>query len=104
MEHEHLDDAALERLIALDRNEDQNRELFHLLAVCPRCQEAGGWLLDLHRKGALPTRFGPVDAALAHSRAVAAWLLFHRAAVRETVTVELTREVAASLHQVRTGA
>ena len=36
--------------------------------------------------------------------ALAAWLLFHRAAVREAVTVELTREVAASLHQARTGA
>lgn len=71
MEHEHLDDAALERLLALDRNEDQNRELFHLLAVCPRCREAGGWLLDLHRKRALPERFGPVDAALARSRAEA---------------------------------
>jgi tetratricopeptide (TPR) repeat protein len=71
MEHEHLDDAALERLLALDRNEDQNRELFHLLAVCPRCREAGGWLLDLHRKRALPRRFGPVDAALARSRAEA---------------------------------
>lgn len=71
MEHEHLNDAALERLLALDRNEDQNRELFHLLAVCPRCREAGGWLLDLHRKRALPARFGPVDAALARSRAEA---------------------------------
>ncbi|HSN87771.1 MAG TPA: hypothetical protein VL025_13500, partial [Thermoanaerobaculia bacterium] len=71
MEHEHLDDAVLERLLALDRNDDQNRELFHLLAVCPSCREAGGWLLDLHRKGALPARFGPVDAALARSRAEA---------------------------------
>jgi tetratricopeptide (TPR) repeat protein len=74
MEHEHLDDAALERLLAVDRNEDQNRELFHLLAVCPRCREAGGWLLDLHRKRALPARFGPVDVALARSRAEASQL------------------------------
>jgi hypothetical protein len=36
--------------------------------------------------------------------ALAAWLLFHRAAAREAVTAELTREVAASLHQARTGA
>jgi tetratricopeptide (TPR) repeat protein len=71
MEHEHLDDAVLERLLAVDRNDDQNRELFHLLAVCPSCREAGGWLLDLHRKGALPARFGPVDAALARSRSEA---------------------------------
>jgi tetratricopeptide (TPR) repeat protein len=71
MEHEHLDDAVLERLLAVDRNDDQNRELFHLLAVCPSCREAGGWLLDLHRKGELPARFGPVDAALARSRAEA---------------------------------
>jgi hypothetical protein len=35
--------------------------------------------------------------------ALAAWLLFHQAAVRNAVTVELTREVAASLHQARGG-
>ena len=35
MEHKHLDAAALERLLAMDRTAEQNEQLFHLLAVCP---------------------------------------------------------------------
>jgi tetratricopeptide (TPR) repeat protein len=68
MEHEHLAASDLERLLAVDRTEEQNRHLFHLLAVCPQCHETGGWLLDLRRSGALPLQFGPVDVALARSR------------------------------------
>ncbi|HEV2855941.1 MAG TPA: hypothetical protein VHC97_24350 [Thermoanaerobaculia bacterium] len=71
MEHDHLDRETLERLLAIDRTEDENRKLLHLIAVCPGCREAGGWLLDLHRAGALPPLFGPVDVALARSRAEA---------------------------------
>ena len=48
MEHQHLDAAALEDLLATDRTVKQNEQLFHLLAVCPRCREVGGWLLELH--------------------------------------------------------
>jgi len=75
MEHQHLDAAALERLIAIDRTVEQNELLFHLLTVCPGCHEAGGWLLELHEARALPAVFGPVDAALARSRAEAPRLL-----------------------------
>lgn len=71
MEHEHLDAAALERMLVVDRTEDQNKNLLHQLAVCPECYEVGGWLLDLYRSGALTLQFGPVDAALARSRAEA---------------------------------
>lgn len=75
MEHKHLDAAALERLLAVDRSAEQNEELFHLLAVCPSCREVGGWLLDLYQAQALPPVFGLIDAALARSRAEAPRLL-----------------------------
>jgi tetratricopeptide (TPR) repeat protein len=75
MEHKHLDAAALEDLLAMDRTAKQNEQLFHLLAVCPRCREVGGWLLELHQANALPPVFGPIDAALARSRAEAPRLL-----------------------------
>jgi len=71
MEHQHLDAAVLERLLATDRTPEQNQQLFHLLAVCPHCREIGGWLLELHQANALPPIFGPIDAALARSRAEA---------------------------------
>ena len=75
MEHKHIDAAALERWLAMDRTAEQNEQLFHLLAVCPRCREVGGWLLDLYRGQALPPVFGLLDAALARSRAEAPRLL-----------------------------
>jgi tetratricopeptide (TPR) repeat protein len=75
MEHKHLDAATLEHLLANDRTVKQNEQLFHLLAVCPRCREVGGWLLELHQSNALPPVFGPIDAALARSRAEAPRLL-----------------------------
>lgn len=71
MEHNHLNEAALERLLAEDRTEDENRTLLHLIAVCPECRQAGGYLLDFHQAGILPSRFGPVELALARSRAEA---------------------------------
>jgi tetratricopeptide (TPR) repeat protein len=71
MEHEHLDAAGLERILALDRTEDQNRNLLHQIAVCPECRAVGGWLLDLRSSGALTLLFGPIDVALARSRAEA---------------------------------
>jgi tetratricopeptide (TPR) repeat protein len=75
MEHKHLDAAALERLLAVDRSAEQNEQLFYLLAACPVCREAGGWLLELHQAHALPPVFGLIDAALARSRAEAPQLL-----------------------------
>ena len=75
MEHQHLDAAALEDLLATDRTAKQNEQLFHLLAVCPRCREVGGWLLELHQAKALPPVFGLIDATLARSRAEAPGLL-----------------------------
>jgi len=75
MEHSHLDAATLEHLLSTDRTAKQNEQIFHLLAVCPRCREVGGWLLELRQANALPPVFGPIDAALAWSRAEAARLL-----------------------------
>jgi tetratricopeptide (TPR) repeat protein len=75
MEHRHLDAATLEHLLAIDRTSKQNEQLFHLLAVCPRCREVGGWLLELHQANALPPLFGILDAALARSRSEAPRLL-----------------------------
>jgi tetratricopeptide (TPR) repeat protein len=71
LEHEHLDAATLDRLLELDRTEDQDRSLLHQIAVCPACRQVGGWLLDLHEAGALAPQFGLVDVALARSRASA---------------------------------
>jgi tetratricopeptide (TPR) repeat protein len=71
LEHEHLDQATLERLLAVDRTEDQNRVLLHQLAVCPECYRVGGYILDLHRNGYLPLNFSVVDVELARSRAEA---------------------------------
>jgi tetratricopeptide (TPR) repeat protein len=70
-EHAHLTPEELDRLLAVDRTEEQNRNLFHQIAVCPGCREAGGYLLDLFRSGALSLRFGLVELALARSRAEA---------------------------------
>jgi tetratricopeptide (TPR) repeat protein len=75
MEHKHLDAVALERLLAVDRSAEQNEQLFYLLAACPVCREAGGWLLELHQAQTLPPVFGLIDAALARSRAEAPRLL-----------------------------
>jgi tetratricopeptide (TPR) repeat protein len=81
MEHKHLDAAALDRLLATDRTVEQNEQLFHLLAVCSACREVGGWLLELHQSKALAPLFGPIDAALARSRAEAPRLLEELAAL-----------------------
>jgi tetratricopeptide (TPR) repeat protein len=75
MEHKHLDAAALDRLLAVDRSIEQNEHLFSLLALCPVCCDVGGWLLELHETGALPPLFGLIDAVLARSRAEAPRLL-----------------------------
>jgi tetratricopeptide (TPR) repeat protein len=75
VEHQHLDAADLEHLLATDRTAKQNEQLFHLLAVCPRCREVGGWLLELRQANALPPIFGLIDAILARSRAEAPRLL-----------------------------
>ena len=68
MEHVHLDLRDLERMLELDRSEDQNRNLLHQIAVCPECRKVGGYLLELHDSGFLSLSFGPVDVALAMSR------------------------------------
>lgn len=80
MEHEHLDRAALDRLLAVDRTEDQNRQLLHQLAVCPECYEVAGYLLELYRAGKLSLAFSITDVALARSRseAPALWSALER--------------------------
>lgn len=79
MIHDHLDPAMLDRILAQDRTEDQNRALLHQIAVCPECLAVAGWLLGLHEAGLLPPRFGVVEVALARSRAEAP-LLWRRLA------------------------
>lgn len=74
MEHEHLNQDSLNRLLAVDRTEDQNRSLLHQLAICPECYRVGGYVLDLHRDGHLPLNFGVLDVELARSRAEAPFL------------------------------
>jgi tetratricopeptide (TPR) repeat protein len=81
MEQKHLDAAAMERLLTVDRSAEQNEQLFHLLAVCACCREVGGWLLELHQAKALPPVFGLIDAVLARSRAEAPRLLEELTAV-----------------------
>jgi tetratricopeptide (TPR) repeat protein len=71
LEHSHLTPEELDRLLAVDRTAEQNRNLFHQIAVCPGCREVGGYLLDLFQSGALSLRFGLVEIALARSRAEA---------------------------------
>lgn len=80
MEHDHLDQAALDRLLALDRTEDQNRALLHQLALCPECYKVGGYLLEIHRAGILPPLFSVTDVSLARSRseAPALWATLER--------------------------
>lgn len=63
----HLDEETLARLLA-DANEDWLRLLLHELARCGPCQDAGGYILDLYRSGALKIPFGVGDLALAKSR------------------------------------
>ena len=95
MEHKHLDAATLEHLLAMDRTVKQNEQLFHLLAVCPRCREVGGWLLELHQAKALPPVFGPIDAALARSRAEAPGLLEDSSrSIRKNASPAFTRSSA----------
>lgn len=94
VKHRHLDAATLEHLLATDRTAKQNEQLFHLLAVCPQCREVGGWLLELHQAEALPPVFGPIDAALARSRAEAPGIL-------EELRPNLPEERLARLHADR---
>lgn len=75
MEDWHLTPEHLERLLARERDEDDNRALLHQIAVCPDCRVVGGYLLDLSRSGALGPVWGSIDAALARSRAEAPVLL-----------------------------
>jgi tetratricopeptide (TPR) repeat protein len=63
----HLDEETLARLLA-DASEDWLRFLLHELARCGPCQDAGGYILDLYRAGALKIPFGVTDLVLAKSR------------------------------------
>ncbi len=71
---DHLTAASLRRLLEKDNDEEQNRLLLHHLEVCPRCREAGGYLVDLHRAGAIDFQFSLVDVELARSRSEASAL------------------------------
>jgi tetratricopeptide (TPR) repeat protein len=71
MEHEHLEEGDLDLLLAVEAGEAWLRSLLHELAVCPECYRVGGYILDLYQAGSLKIPFGPVDLALARSRAEA---------------------------------
>lgn len=66
----HLTREDLERLPA-EMSESCALVLLHQIAVCPECNEVGGWVLDLYRSGHLRIPFSAVDLALAKSRAEA---------------------------------
>ena len=74
MEHEHLEEGDLDLLLAVEAGEAWLRSLLHELAVCPECYRVGGYILDLYQAGSLKIPFGPVDLALARSRAEASAL------------------------------
>ena len=71
MEHAHLEEGDLDLLLAAEPGEAWLRSLLHKLAVYPECYRIGGFILDLYRGGDLKIPFGPVDLALARSRAEA---------------------------------
>jgi tetratricopeptide (TPR) repeat protein len=71
MEHAHLEEGDLDLLLASEPGEAWLRSLLHKLAVCPECYRIGGFILDLYRGGDLKIPFGPIDLALARSRAEA---------------------------------
>ena len=71
MEHEHLEEEDLDLLLAVEAGEAWLRSLLHELAVCPECYRVGGYVLDLYQAGHLKIPFGPIDLALARSRAEA---------------------------------
>jgi tetratricopeptide (TPR) repeat protein len=67
----HITRAGLQKFLEQGADERQKRLLLHQLAVCPKCYAVGGYILDLYRAGAIDIGFGPVDLALAQSRAAA---------------------------------
>lgn len=71
IKHEHLTRDALERLLSVDRLDEANRVLLHLLAVCPECAEAGGMVLAAYEAGAVGVQFSAVEVDLFISRAQA---------------------------------
>jgi tetratricopeptide (TPR) repeat protein len=71
MEHAHLEEGDLDLLLAVEPGEAWLRSLLHKLAVCPECYRIGGYVLDLYQAGGLKIPFGPIDLALARSRAEA---------------------------------
>lgn len=71
IKHEHLTREALERLLSVDRLDEANRVLLHLLAVCPECAEAGGMVLTAYEAGAVGVQFSTVEVDLFASRAQA---------------------------------
>ena len=71
IEHEHLTKDALERLLSVDRLDEANRVLLHLLAICPECAEAGGMVLAAYKAGAVGVQFSAVEVDLFVSRAKA---------------------------------
>jgi tetratricopeptide (TPR) repeat protein len=71
MEHHHLTQATLQRLLDRDRGEEETLLLLHQLAVCLTCRAVGGPILELYRTGAIGLTFCAVDIELACSRRAA---------------------------------
>src|SRR4051794_4947672 len=97
MEHAHLEEGDLDLLLAAEPGEAWLRSLLHKLAVCPECYRIGGFILDLYRGGDLKIPFGPIDLALARSRAEAPGLwqeLEGRALGDQRALVQIDRRFA----------
>lgn len=71
VEHEHLTEDALERFLSVDRSDEANRVLFHLLSRCPECAAVGGKVLAAYKAGAIGVQFSSIDVDLFASRAEA---------------------------------
>lgn len=75
MDDAHLTPEGLRKLLEESGDEEMNRLLLHLLAVCPSCHRVGGYLLDLYRTGAIGLPFSTIDVGFARSRAEAPALM-----------------------------
>ena len=75
MHERHLTRQSLAAFLSMDHDERENALLLHTLAVCPECFRVGGYVLKLHREGALEDRFSTIDIDLALSRREAPSLL-----------------------------
>jgi tetratricopeptide (TPR) repeat protein len=88
---EHLTAEELKDILYLDE-QASSRLLLHHLAVCPRCADVGGSILDLYREGAISIELDPIEVLLALSRKEAPLLLEQLRAMSADQQKALLRE------------